>query len=529
MNLHAKILGLVLSLLLSLPPCAAVGKDGGTLPVFSRLTTADGLRDDAILHILPLADGRMVVTSDSCVTLCDGVTYRSYAVTPHEVYRIANYRGAYHTYVDSDDRLWVKEWGNVWCMDLNTGRYVDLSHRRMDDLFVDSRHRLWVVADSMIGATVDGRRVEVPAGGMNAALQDMDADSLRLYLFFADGRLACFDLHDGRCLYVAAAYSSEVADDYAATSLVVRGAEGDFYQLRTGRRNIFLRFNPRNRQWTTIFDTATGSFHSLCVPDTSQAWIGCPKGIWIIRLATGEMTLHTDFETADGQTLQTGINAIVRDRDGGLWLGTYGSGILRASSLYAAPSYTLYILVGLLALVAAVLALLFWRITLRQRRRERHLMKRLHELILSSSPVQEQDGADDGGGTLPMDSPENEVDMPESSDGIAGEAAGQQNEFIARAVAEVERHLSTPNYTVERLAADLCMERTGLYKKLKALLDQSPNLFIRRIRLEHAARLLRAGGHSVADVAGEVGFSSVAYFSRLFQEAFGVKPQDYHG
>lgn len=45
-------------------------------------------------------------------------------------------------------------------------------------------------------------------------------------------------------------------------------------------------------------------------------------------------------------------------------------------------------------------------------------------------------------------------------------------------------------YSVEQLSRDLCMERTGLYRKLVNLLDQSPSLFIRNIRLQRAAQLL---------------------------------------
>ena len=37
------------------------------------------------------------------------------------------------------------------------------------------------------------------------------------------------------------------------------------------------------------------------------------------------------------------------------------------------------------------------------------------------------------------------------------------------------------------------MERTGLYRKLVTMLDQSPSLFIRNIRLQRAAQLITEG------------------------------------
>ena len=101
------------------------------------------------------------------------------------------------------------------------------------------------------------------------------------------------------------------------------------------------------------------------------------------------------------------------------------------------------------------------------------------------------------------------------------------SEFLNRAVALVEAHIDTPGYSVEQLSKDLCMERSGLYKKLSALVDKSPSLFIRSVRLKRAADLIRKGGMSMAEVADRAGFSSASYMSKCFQEEFGCKPSEY--
>ena len=55
---------------------------------------------------------------------------------------------------------------------------------------------------------------------------------------------------------------------------------------------------------------------------------------------------------------------------------------------------------------------------------------------------------------------------------------------------------------------------------------KTPTNFIRSIRLKRAAQLLEEG-HTVAEVADRVGFSTSSYLSKCFQEEFGMRPLQY--
>lgn len=100
-------------------------------------------------------------------------------------------------------------------------------------------------------------------------------------------------------------------------------------------------------------------------------------------------------------------------------------------------------------------------------------------------------------------------------------------DFLNRATQFVEQHINDSAYTVEQLSHDLCMERTGLYRRLTAILDKSPQIFIRSIRLRRAAQLLAAGGMTVSEVSNATGFSSPSYFTKCFQKEFGCRPTEY--
>lgn len=99
--------------------------------------------------------------------------------------------------------------------------------------------------------------------------------------------------------------------------------------------------------------------------------------------------------------------------------------------------------------------------------------------------------------------------------------------FLTRVLSVVERHLSDPEFDVERLGREVGLSRSQLHRKIRALTNQPPTLLIRSIRLQRAAELLRQEAGSVAEVAYLVGFSSQGYFAKCFREQFGCAPRDY--
>lgn len=99
--------------------------------------------------------------------------------------------------------------------------------------------------------------------------------------------------------------------------------------------------------------------------------------------------------------------------------------------------------------------------------------------------------------------------------------------FLKRAIEAVEENMSEEAFNVEALAAALHMSRSALYLKLKALVGQNPQAFIRTLRLKRGAQLLRDGAGSISEIAAEVGFLEPTHFSRGFKKQFGMSPSQY--
>jgi len=102
-----------------------------------------------------------------------------------------------------------------------------------------------------------------------------------------------------------------------------------------------------------------------------------------------------------------------------------------------------------------------------------------------------------------------------------------EDEWLRKAIVQVEAHLNDEDYTVEQLSSDMCMSRMTFYRKIQSLTGQSPTEFVRTIRLRRAAEMLRESSKTVTEIAYATGFSSVSYFSRCFRNMFGMPPTQF--
>lgn len=100
--------------------------------------------------------------------------------------------------------------------------------------------------------------------------------------------------------------------------------------------------------------------------------------------------------------------------------------------------------------------------------------------------------------------------------------------FIMQATQFVLEHLDETDFNINLLCQEMAMSRTLFYSRLKSLTGKGPQEFIRIIRLQKAAELLKEG-KSVTDVATETGFVNTKYFSSLFKKQFGMQPSKYSG
>lgn len=99
--------------------------------------------------------------------------------------------------------------------------------------------------------------------------------------------------------------------------------------------------------------------------------------------------------------------------------------------------------------------------------------------------------------------------------------------FLEKVMNFIEKNLAEPTLSVEELGKHVFMSRVTLYRKIKALTNQTTIEFIRSVRLKRAAQLLATQNHSVSEVAYKVGFTDIDYFRKCFKEQFSQTPKQY--
>lgn len=105
-------------------------------------------------------------------------------------------------------------------------------------------------------------------------------------------------------------------------------------------------------------------------------------------------------------------------------------------------------------------------------------------------------------------------------------SANSKNEeqFMKTLTDIIEANLSNENFGVSELAHEIGMSRSNLYRKVILKTGLTISQLIREHRLKRAMELLQTGSLNVSEIAFEVGFGSVTYFTKCFHDYYGYPP-----
>ena len=99
-----------------------------------------------------------------------------------------------------------------------------------------------------------------------------------------------------------------------------------------------------------------------------------------------------------------------------------------------------------------------------------------------------------------------------------------EDQFLKKLTELTEANLTNEQFGVSELAREMNMSRSNLHRKVISITKTSVSQFIRQHRLKRAMEMLQQTALSVSEVAYNVGFGSVTYFTKCFHDYFGFPP-----
>ncbi len=300
--------------------------------LFSIHDASEGLADNGAQVIICTKTGRMVISSIGHINFYNGSSFDHIDAHTENIYELPKYEGHYHLYFDKDHHLWVKDKYQVTCVDLMTERFIeDVQgvfkkmgfNDKAEDLFVDEDGSMLLLSKDKLYNCKTKKSFPVRKG---KKLQDIGKYKEQFLLFYDDSSIEAFNLSTGKMEYIKTLLDTHKAEKYKKSSVVLVNDHG-FYQIRNGEREgILLDIDAVSGESKVLLEP---SYHlnNLAIKD-NVLYVASQYGYWTYDISTGEKQHYQTLMSTNYQEINTDINDIAFDLQGGMWMGTEKQGLL---------------------------------------------------------------------------------------------------------------------------------------------------------------------------------------------------------
>lgn len=104
---------------------------------------------------------------------------------------------------------------------------------------------------------------------------------------------------------------------------------------------------------------------------------------------------------------------------------------------------------------------------------------------------------------------------------------GDKSKYVAEALAFIDEHLGDADLSVGMITEHLGLSEGHLSHIFKKETSYTINAYITRYRIRYAMKLLQDCRVKVYEVAEQVGYRDITYFSTVFKKIVGVNPSEF--
>lgn len=298
---------------------------------------AEGLSQQTVTSILQESKGYMWFGTLNGLNRYDGIHFTNYEMIPGDSSSLLGNR-IYQICEDTDGSLWIATDRGLNRYNRNTDKFIryyheednnrSLSDNVVQDVFVDSKGSVWVVAGGLCLYNRDTDDFTRMSSG--SAANFIYEDRQGQVWTNLNGKFYLFD--DEKQEFITPAYLNTVA---MSATMMVEDEEG-FYWIGTNDQGLLCSRlgdqSPRFDSYRSVLRTDVNiddyRILELIIDREGQLWISCENGGLFVF--DRQKQLRYRFIHKPGETNAISFNSIwsiYQDSIGRMWLGTWNSGV----------------------------------------------------------------------------------------------------------------------------------------------------------------------------------------------------------
>lgn len=311
---------------------------------FTQINTTNGLANNEVRNITQLPDGRMVVITNGIINIYNGTTFQYIHANEQYLYPLKGYLGYLRSYVENEERLWLKNQGKLTLINITSGSFekkadsvlIAMSIREpLADFFMDDAHNLWLLTntDKLLYRHRGSGKVSIfcsrvsNVNGKKDLLYDIAVVNNLLYLFYKSGTFICYNIHTRKAVLQGNSLNKPDQEKYNSTLFPVQKGN-DIYQLRTGPGGgVLLWYDLKKRTWEKLLEV-NYALNYLSISQEGDLLVSCTEGLWFFNRKDFKKQQIEKLQLVDGTSINTEVSTLYFDNQDGLWIGTLNHGLL---------------------------------------------------------------------------------------------------------------------------------------------------------------------------------------------------------
>lgn len=311
--------------------------------IFRHIGVANGLPDNYVKSVFGIPDGRLGVRTTVLLSLYDGNQFVSFPYNSRSRYPIAYNHAIPEQYIDTHNRLWMKERGGLRVFDLTTERYINNVDSlfkdfgltaQVSDMFIDSEQHYWFVTPQSSVYMYDEKKGALEQVCTKdefieyyGTLQNVESRGNCAWMIHEKGVIRCYDTELKRFVRQENFLIGKMnPGDRAVMKMLDNGDYWLMWDWGVGY------YNCQSKRWQEVLTIPRDTYAiltSICVDDEGNACIGgVSKGMYRIMRHNLSVTQIKEIPLQTGGTIHNDIHSLFFDsRNGGMWMGFFSQGI----------------------------------------------------------------------------------------------------------------------------------------------------------------------------------------------------------